>query len=28
MMTRYPAGVEAIKHNVQKERRICDTLNP
>jgi len=28
MMARYPAGVEAIKHNVQKERRICDTLNP
>ena len=25
---RYPVGVEEVKHNVQKERRICDTLEP
>jgi hypothetical protein len=28
LMARYPVGVEEIKHNVQKERRICDTLEP
>jgi len=25
---RYPVGIEDVKHNVQKERRICDTLEP
>ena len=25
LTARYPVGVEEIKHNVQKERRICDT---
>ncbi|HSZ58094.1 MAG TPA: hypothetical protein VK797_20695 [Tepidisphaeraceae bacterium] len=28
LTARYPVGVEEVKHNVQKERRICDTLEP
>jgi hypothetical protein len=28
LTARYPVGVEEVKHNIQKERRICDTLEP
>lgn len=28
LTARYPVGVEEIKHNTAKERRICDTLEP
>lgn len=28
LTARYPVGVEEVKHNTSKERRICDTLEP
>ena len=28
LTARYPVGVEEVKHNTQKERRICDTPEP
>jgi hypothetical protein len=24
----YPVGIEEVRHNIQKERRICDTIEP
>jgi hypothetical protein len=28
LMRHYPCTIEEVKHSVQKERRICDTLEP
>jgi hypothetical protein len=27
LMRHYPCTIEEVKHSVQKERRICDTLS-